>query len=344
MGVPALAVWFASSDRVWPLVAGLVGAAGLVLRRHWPRTAVLVCLPAMAGGLGWAPAIVALFALGRARPSVGPLSGWVLLVSVAALAPVLLVQSLAPGAVVLTVAFVLLAAGAPVALGALVSLRARLAESLRRLEEATDAALEANAERARAEERSRIAREIHDAVGHQVTLIAVESAALGATAPDPRTAEAADRLRGLAKQALDEVRSALGLGEAARDRAALSAVPGLVESARAAGLPIELRGAVADDAVAPAAGRAAYRVVQEALTNASKHAPGAVVVVELAERDDALRVVVANEPPAAPAVDVGGTGSGLAGLAERVRVAGGTLDAGTRADGGFDVVAELPRT
>ncbi|MCI2422809.1 histidine kinase [Saccharopolyspora sp. K220] len=343
VGIPAIAVLFAHDHFGYALVSGLVGAAVLPLRRRWPRVAVVLCLPAMVGGLGWAPTIVALFALGRAQPRMKPLVFWVLLASVVALAPVLITQSLGVGALVLTVAFVLLAAGAPVALGALVALRQQLADSLRRLEEATEAELRAKAEMARADERARIAREIHDAVGHHVTLIAVESAALATTTAERGVKETSVRLRGLAKQALEEMRATLGLSTAGQPTG-LDSIPDLVGQARAAGVDVQLSSELGDEHdVPPAVERAAYRVVQEALTNASKHAPGAGIRVRLARCDGSLRIVVSNAAPCGEAVEVGSGGSGLAGLSERVQMAGGRLNAGPSEDGGFELVAVLPQ-
>ncbi|PKW15695.1 signal transduction histidine kinase [Saccharopolyspora spinosa] len=344
VGIPAAAVLAAPDPFGYATVSGLVASALLPLRR-WPRIAVLLCMPALAGGLGWAPTVVALYALGRAQPRIQMLVGWVLLTAAVAVAPVMIMQSLGVGSIILTVAFVLLAAGAPTALGALVALREQLADSLRKLEAATEAELQAKAETARAEERARIAREIHDAVGHHVTLIAVESAALAATTEDPGAKETAGRLRGLAKQALDEMRATLGLG-APRQRAGLSTIPELVVRARAAGVDVELSSEIRDPhGVSPAVERAAYRVVQEALTNASKHAPGADIKVRLVFREGSLHVAVTNGAPdrRGPAIEVGSGGSGLAGLSERVQMAGGRLAAGPSEDGGFELVAVLPQ-
>ncbi|MER7012016.1 histidine kinase [Saccharopolyspora sp. NPDC000359] len=341
VAIPAAAVLAAPDPFGYAVVSGLVTAFLLPLRRWWPRTTVLLCMPALAGGLGWAATLVALFALGRARPQVRSLLAWVGLAAAVAAAPVLVLQSLPVGAVLLTLAYVVLAAGAPVVLGALVSVRQQLAESLRRVEAATAAELEAKAETARADERARIAREIHDAVGHHVTLIAVESSALGATTSDPEARETAGRLRGLAKQALDEMRATLGLGSSCRP--GLDTIPELVGQARAAGVDVELSSELGDPDVPPAVERAAYRVVQEALTNASKHAPGAVIKVDLASRSGALHIIVTNGAPRGGPVDVGSGGSGLAGLSERVRMAGGQLDAGPSTDGGFQLTAVLPQ-
>ncbi|MDI2029405.1 histidine kinase [Saccharopolyspora sp. TS4A08] len=344
VGLPVAAVLAAPDPFGYKVISGLAAALLLPLRHRWPRLAVLLCMPAMAGGLGWAAILVAMFRVGRVHPQLRELAGWVLLTCVVAVAPVLLTQSLTPGSILLTLAFVLLSAGAPAAIGMLVALREQLADSLQRLATASEVAAQAKAEVARAEERARIAREIHDAVGHHVTLIAVESAALGATSDDPAVREAATRVRGLAKQALGEMRSTLGLGTAQADGQAQT-ISDLVGQARASGVDVELTGELANHEVPGAVERAAYRVVQEALTNASKHAPGAGIRVDLSNRADALRIVVTNGAPDAarePITDLTG-GAGLEGLSERIRMAGGELDAGPSEDGGFQLVAVLPQ-
>ncbi|MFC7343604.1 sensor histidine kinase [Saccharopolyspora griseoalba] len=341
VGLPMAAVIAAPDPMGYGVISGSCAALVLPLRHRWPRLCVLLCLPAMAGGLGWAAMLVAMFRLGRELLDLRELAGWVLLTCVAAIAPVAFAESLAVGQWALTLGFVLLGAGAPAALGALVALRARLAESVERLAAATEVAAQAKAETARAEERARIAREIHDAVGHHVTLIAVESAALKTTSGDEQVREAAERVRSLSRRALGEMRTTLGLGSAQADSGSIEE---LVEQARASGVAVELSGELVRDEVPGAVERAAYRVVQEALTNAAKHAPGAEIRVRLSDQADALRIVVSNDAPGRPTgepVDSGG--AGLSGLTERVRTVGGELTAGPSEDGGFELVASLPQ-
>ena len=344
VGLPVAAVIAMPDPFGYKVISGLAAGLLLPLRHRWPRIAVLLCMPAMAGGLGWAATLVAMFRLGRVRPKLLELAGWVLLTCVVALAPVLITQSLAVGSVLLTIAFVILSAAAPAALGMLVALREQLAESLRRLAVASEVAARAKAEMAKADERARIAREIHDAVGHHVTLIAVEAAALGASTDDPAVRETATRTRGLAKQALEEMRSTLGLGSAQAGEETTT-ISDLVGQARASGVDVELTGDLEHHEAPGAVERAAYRVVQEALTNASKHAPGAGIRVDLRTMADALRIVVTNDAPEdghEPITELSG-GAGLEGLSERIRMAGGELDAGPSEDGGFQLVAVLPQ-
>lgn len=345
VAIPAAVVLIAQHQPGFRVGSALLACAVLPFRHRWPRTVLLLCLPAVAGGLGWPPTIVAIFALGRALPRLSRFVPWDLLVMVSALTPVFATQSLSWGDSVLTVTFVVFLVSVPTALGALVATREQLRDSLVLLREATEAESAAKAETARAEERSRIAREIHDAVGHHVTLIAVEASALSATTTDSVAREKARRVRKLANEALNEMRVTLGLAGSRSVRAdSWGTIPDLVERARQTGIDAELVNEL-DGAVelASRVGRAAYRVVQEGLTNASKHAPGAEVRVHLGEDDGALRITVRNGAPSESVVDVGEGGHGLAGLSERVRMVGGTLEAGPSEDGGYRLSAVLPR-
>jgi signal transduction histidine kinase len=343
--VPAVLVLFGQTEWVFSYVSGFFACAVLPLRHRWPRAVLVLCLPALTGGLGWAPTAVAIYRVGRSRPNFAWLVPWILLASVSAILPVLLTQDLRAAAQVWTWAYVLLLAGTPAALGALVATRQQLTASLQRLQEATEAESFAKAETARAEERARIAREIHDAVGHHVTMIAVEASALVTTTEEPTSRESAGRLRESARAALAEIRTTLGLASGEDSPSTnLQAIPDLVSRARAAGVDVRLCGEFAsNDDIAPGVGRAAYRVVQEALTNASKHAPGAGVTVRVEAHDGALRIQVSNTAPTGRIVDVDRGGSGLEGLSERVNMAGGQLRAGPSPEGGFELRAVLPQ-
>ncbi|MFB9660506.1 sensor histidine kinase [Glycomyces mayteni] len=201
------------------------------------------------------------------------------------------------------------------------------------------------AERARARERARIAADLHDSVGHDLALIALRAGALELSPDLPeRGREAAAALRASAVEATDRLRQSLGMlrEEAAPVAPADEPVRELVARAAAAGLDVRL------DELPPGGGevfgplvdRAVYRVVQEALTNAAKHAPGAAVAVLVELEDGAVLVRVSDTGgAAAPRLEPGG--SGLAALAERVRLLGGSFSAGQRG-GGFAVEARMP--
>jgi signal transduction histidine kinase len=210
------------------------------------------------------------------------------------------------------------------------------------------------AEQARSRERSRIARDMHDSLGHELALIALHGGALeladGLTDEQRRRAE---ELRAGAVRATDrlhEIVRVLGRADAATDlQPPDESIDDLVGRVAAAGLRVRLCHEGPAPGWSPMTSQAAHRVVQESLTNAARHAPGAPVTVTVATSDDpadaGTRIDVVNEAAASPSSAAGngaGTGQGLIGLAERVRLAGGRLDAGPRPDGGWAVTATLP--
>ncbi|WP_344540967.1 sensor histidine kinase [Actinomadura fulvescens] len=239
------------------------------------------------------------------------------------------------------------------------------------------------AERERLRERARIAQDMHDSLGHELALIAVRAGALQVAPdlPERHRAQAAE-LRASAADATEHLREIVGVlrEETARDpagprdgagpregaptRPARESITDLVERARTSGMPVGLTGDAGPLAgAAPMTVLAAHRVVQEALTNAAKHAPGAAVTVRLSRAGGgagpgtgqdaagagggeaggaATIVTVTNGPPPAGPPLLPSGGRGLTGLAERVRLAGGTLRTGPAADGGFAVEARLP--
>lgn len=343
VAIPAAMVLLADQiPYTWSIPTALAACALLPLRRRRPLVSLLFCLPALLGGLGWPPTVVALYRIGRTS-SLRVIALSVTLTTVLPATLVVATQTLTLGAVLLTYSFTLFMSGAPAALGALITTRQDLTTSLEATKSARAAELEAREQSARASERARIAREIHDAVGHHATLIAVESAALAATTTDEATRETANRLRSLAKESLSEMRTALGLLNTDPPQTYAS-IPALVDRARAAGLTIRL-----DDRsttpIPPSISRAAFRVIQEALTNVTKHAPGAPVQVRILDTDNTLTIKVTNGHPTTPAPNPSpGGGKGLVGLSERVSLVGGTLTTTRRDDGGFDLTATLPLT
>jgi signal transduction histidine kinase len=209
------------------------------------------------------------------------------------------------------------------------------------------------ARRAVLEERARIARELHDVVAHHMSLIAVQAETAPyrlSGLPEPVRAEFA-ALSAAAREALGDMRRLLGVlrADQAPQRAPqpqLSDLPALVEAARRAGVPVELAALPALGAVPPGIAVCAYRIVQESLSNASQHSPGAPVTVSVGRDAAAVSLRVANGPggaagPARPG-SVAGPGHGLTGMRERVALLGGSLSAGPAPDGGFVVSALLP--
>ncbi|WP_051173911.1 sensor histidine kinase [Amycolatopsis orientalis] len=201
------------------------------------------------------------------------------------------------------------------------------------------------ADRARLRERTRIASDMHDSLGHELSLIAVRAAALEvAGGLDERQRQAAGELRQSAAIATERLREIIGVlrEDDAPTEPVDESVEELLDRARASGVLIESSVDDPGDDEPRMVDRAAYRVVQESLTNVVKHAPGAAVTVRVTRSEGRTDVVVANAaPPAGPLPGRSSGRRGLIGLRERVRLVGGTLRAGP-SGGGFEVAATLP--
>ncbi|MEV5597813.1 sensor histidine kinase [Streptomyces sp. NPDC052496] len=219
------------------------------------------------------------------------------------------------------------------------------------------------AERRRAaEERLRIARELHDVLAHSISVINVQAGVgLALLDDDPEQARTAlTTIKAASKEALGEVRQVLDTlrtpGDAPRAPApGLDRLPELCEQAEAAGLTVEVSVSGTRTGLAPGTGLAAFRIVQEALTNVVRHSGSRTARVRLAHLPDALEITVDDDGPATAAGraaditgggDTGGGrtggGNGLLGMRERAAALGGTVEAGPRPDGGFRVHARIP--
>jgi signal transduction histidine kinase len=226
-------------------------------------------------------------------------------------------------------------------------LRHRSQQLTRDAEEA-DRSRRRDAEQAVERERARIAREVHDVIAHSVSVMVVQaSAAENVLGSDPAGARTALRhVQASGREALEEMKLLLGVLRNNGDDGSRTPVPGLrrldalVESVQRSGLRVELELRGVEHRLPPSADVAAYRVIQEALTNALRYAPGATVRVEVAVAPSSLRIevhddgVAGRRPP--------GAGQGLLGLRERLSLHGGSLEAGPAPEGGFTVRAELP--
>ncbi|MER6493730.1 sensor histidine kinase [Streptomyces griseorubiginosus] len=217
----------------------------------------------------------------------------------------------------------------------------------RREQWARERAERARAARRRAdEERLRIARELHDVLAHSISVINVQAGVgLALLDSDPEQARTAlTTIKAASKEALGEVRQVLGTlrtpGDAPRTPApGLDRLPELTSQAASAGLTVDVTGTAPP--LPPGADLAAFRIVQEALTNVVRHSGSRHARVRLDHDQDALRLRVDDDGPATGA-DAGGSGNGLAGMRERAAALGGTIEAGPRPDGGFRVLAVLP--
>ena len=237
--------------------------------------------------------------------------------------------------------------------------RVALAATAARAERA-ERSLDEAAAKAAAAERVRIARELHDVVSHHVSLMAVQAEAVGALLParPEAAATSADLIGSTARAAMTELRRLLGVlrfqDHEDSERPRLTPVPSLsrldelMDAAREAGLGVTSEVSGPPVPLSPGVDLTAYRIIQEALTNAVRHAPGATASVRVTYEPSHVCVEVTNTAPArAPSqlpAGQAGPGYGLAGIAERVASCGGALSLGPTADGGFAVRSRLPLT
>jgi signal transduction histidine kinase len=236
--------------------------------------------------------------------------------------------------------------------GRTVHTRTRLTEELHEAALHAEEAREADTRAAVAEERRRIAREMHDIVAHSVSVLVVQAGGARRILDRDldRAVEAAERIEDTGRAALLEMCRLLGILSVGEDEAhhapqpTLEALDALVERARTAGLPVSLRIEGERRALPPGVDLAAYRVIQEAVTNALKHAGAAPTDICVRYGDEGVELAVTNNGPGHRRRhhDLAGGGHGLVGMQERVRVFGGELFTGRRRGGGFEVRARIP--
>jgi signal transduction histidine kinase len=326
-----------------------IGLAMLVLiRRANPYP--LLALGTLAWAVMGAPwgLMVAGYTI-AARPrrprGVGVLLGVLALVVLARMLVVSEVSALF--AVVVTV----LVVGVPVLLGLWIGIRRALIAHLRDEAERLEREQLLDAERAKAQERARIAREMHDVVAHRVGLMVLHAGALEVSLADPAAAQQAALVRQTGREALQELRDILGILREGEDRALLDPQPTLadldrlVQQSRDTGMAVSVAVDGTRRQLPATVERTAYRLVQEALTNVHRHAANAATEVGVRYGREELEVAVRNARPADgphPGLALASGGHGLVGLRERVTLLGGTFRAGPRLDGGFEVRASIP--
>lgn len=219
--------------------------------------------------------------------------------------------------------------------------------SVVRMEQAERLSAAETGRRRELEERNRIARELHDVVAHSMSVITVQASTARYRQPglDEAVQQEFEEIAASSRRALGEMRGLLGILRG-HDTAPTAPLPGLsdvaelIESTRASGAEITHTGT--DLAVPDAVGLTAFRVVQEALSNALRHAPGSAITVAVSDEGLDLRVRVTNSAPARDDEPTPGARLGLAGIRERVHALGGAVTAGPTPDGGFELTATLP--
>lgn len=339
------------------LVLGLMTLCLLPLRRRYPLAVACLTIAATAvstASIGAATIALVSMATWRRR-------AWVVVVGVVALVTGILSElyyrTAFPGpptesyAVLFSVLVGITYFAATVATGYYIGTRRELVASLHEQVATADRERELATERARDGERTRIAREMHDVLAHRISLVALHAGALAYRDDLTReeTRETAQTIQSNAQLALSELRQVLGVLRAGVDAAGveppqptLAELPALLADAREAGSAVALDTTdLVEEPRPQTLSRTSFRIVQEALTNARKHAPGEPVSVRLAGGPGThLEIEVRNSLRTPPDVRPGGVG--LAGLTERAELAGGELEHGVTPDGSFVVGARLP--
>lgn len=333
-------------------LAGAAACCALWLRRRWPvGLAVALALANVVAPVAAGALLASLFSVAVRRPF-----REVALIGALAVATSSVQVFVRPDpttnaglSVVLGFVFILLVT----AWGMLVRSRRQLVEALRERARRAEAEAELRAAQAQRLAREAIAREMHDVLAHRLTLLSVHAGALEfrPDAPPEQIARAAGVIRDSAHEALQDLREIIGVlrapgenGDGDRPQPTLVTLDALVDESREAGADVVLDSTVDDPAAVPAAtGRTVYRIAQEGLTNARKHAPGTTVTVTVRGRPgEGLTVDIHNPAPAGPVPHVPGSGQGLIGLTERAALTGGRMEHGPTPDGGFALHAWLP--
>ena len=335
----------AASYSIW---LSAIAVAAMVMRRHVPFLAVLVTVPGFMTGWSQLAAMIALGSLATKHR----LLSWRIIVGIILVFlcgyvrwPLSEFYSLSWQEHLLNVIWAVIIAGMPVAIGQLITARQELSERIRELASSREREKKLLAETVRAAERAELAREMHDVVSHQVTLIAMQAGALQVSA-DGTTAEAARTIRELSTRTLEELRNLVGVlrsGDAAEDtQPGLDELDDLVRNFRDDAVPVALDVKAEPDDLPRSVSHAVYRTVQEALTNVRKHAAGARASVQVLAEQDTLVVEVRNGRAMSRKPSLPSGGHGLIGLKERAGLLGGTFSAGPTSEGGFRVSATYP--
>jgi signal transduction histidine kinase len=349
-----LELWLQATEAPRSLDALLLLActAPVAWRRRAPLPALVLAVAAIlvlatvesdAETLALVPAVlILLYTVGRETDPPRTWAAPVLVVGVAAYGPIALGQA--------AVDFVFVTAlyGGAWAFGRALRLRAQRVDEVSERAERAERQRDERAKAAAAEERARIARELHDVVSHSISVVAIQTQAIRRRLGPPHEREAQE-LRAIeltARQAMAELRRLFGVLRASGESLSLAPQPGLdqlerlVEQTRAAGLDVELELEGERVTLPPGVDLAAYRIVQEALTNTIKHAHAAHATVRVRYSSGALELLVEDDGRGALSRS-NGAGHGLIGMRERVALYGGTLETGARPSGGFRVAARL---
>ncbi|ADD42989.1 sensor histidine kinase [Stackebrandtia nassauensis] len=336
-----------SGNEHYDIVWAVVGVAALTLRRRWPWIAFLPTLPgALVLGQS-AASLIALYTVANTTRRRGWLGAAVLVLGLCYIWPVPLddTEYLTDSLTVVTFVYSLALAAAPAFLGQLVQTKRDLSDRLDEITEAREHERLLITQTALAAERAQLAREMHDVVSHQVSLIAVRAAAWQVSTGDPESKEAAATIRQLSTRTLDELRHMVSVLRAAGSKPTeLTPQPGvddLEQLVASSAIDATLSAEPLPD-VDAAVERAIYRTVQEALTNVRKHAPGATATVRVFTEGDTIEVSVTNTAATRAVVALPSAEQGLLGLRQRAELLDGSLDYGPTDAGGWTLRLRLP--
>ncbi|WP_414635828.1 sensor histidine kinase [Actinophytocola sp.] len=339
-------VWlvFPSKAQTYNVVLSFVACAGVLIRRKWPFLAVLVTVPGFVAGWATVASIITLATLAKRRQM-----HWLTWIGTA---------------LVFTGGYVLwpledyfeltwrghfnraidglIYAGGSMAVGLLIAMRQELTARIAQVAASRSREIKLREQTVRAAERARLAREMHDVVSHQVTLIAMQAGALQMSATDEEARKAATTIRELSTHTLEELRNLVGVLRSGTEDETQPGLDELNSLTSEFDMPVTVAMEGVPEHLPARVSQAAYRTVQEALTNVRKHAVGAGASVRVVGGPDTLLVEVRNDRPRMRPSGLPSGGHGLLGLRERTGLLGGTFHAGPTPDGGFRVEATYP--
>lgn len=339
--------WWFELD--WETALTALGVLSLFARRRWPLAVFVLTLPSAFFIGQSAASLIALFTFACVTHR-----RWLLAVCTLVLATCMIWPTdsgLGFSALIADAwwpayaAYALAPAAAAAFLGQFVQVRRELSARLEEITEAREHEQAMATQKVLSEERAQLAREMHDVVSHQVSLIAVRAGALQVSTGDAEAKDAAETIRMLSVRTLDELRHMVNVlragGSGPTDLAPQPTLAQLAELVAGSGIEATLRIGSHPD-LEPAAERAIYRTVQESLTNVRKHAPGASAEVVLAHEAGAVQVTITSTAPTLASVPLPSSRHGLLGLHQRAALLGGTLTWGATPGGGWRNTLTLP--
>jgi signal transduction histidine kinase len=329
------------------LACTLLAASALTLRRWLPLVTLGLAVPAALVSDAILATLIALYTFAAVTRSRALLAACVTVVTFcfAVTWPLTGLPSQSNTDTAIGLAYALGMAAAPAFLGQLVQARRDLSLRLAEISEVREHERLLTAQTVLATERAQLAREMHDVVSHQVSLIAVRAGALQVSTPDPTVREAATTIRRLTVQTLDELRHMVGVlrasGSLPTELTPQPTLAQLLDLVSGSAIEARLEADLPDGLSSPVQ-RAIYRTVQEALTNVRKHAPGATATVQVRQVDDVIRTTITNTVALRPALALPSAHHGLIGLRQRAELLHGTIESGPTSDGGYQLRLDLP--